>query len=207
MGVLKTLKKVCVAGCGSFKDLDKVVKDLQKDKDVPFVRVKVQERLTPYFLANARNGIPSSQNSLTASFLMSIFWSRHPIKLIIKKGKVRNDGTSLIFLQYCYSADHRVLLSTGVAIPPNFWNRKSGRISKELPPVYGNIEFLEKRLTDKLRKAEDVATHAIKKGNVSPMQFLKENFKLSDTCFFIQHLNNAFNLPLYCREPFLQISG
>jgi hypothetical protein len=49
MGVLKTLKKVCVAGCGSFKDLDKVVKDLQKDKDVPFVRVKVQEWLTPYF--------------------------------------------------------------------------------------------------------------------------------------------------------------
>lgn len=106
---------------------------------------------------------------------------RHPIKLIIKKGKVRNDGTSLIFLQYCYSADHMVLLSTGVAIPPNFWNRKSGGISKELPPVYGNIEFLEKRLTDKLRKAEDMVTHAIKKANVCPMQFLKENFKLSDT--------------------------
>ena len=35
---------------------------------------------------------------------------RQPLKLIIKKGKVHRDGTSLIFLQYCYSKTEQVLL-------------------------------------------------------------------------------------------------
>jgi hypothetical protein len=39
---------------------------------------------------------------------------RQPIKLIIKKGMVRKDGTSLIFLQYCYSKQRRVLISTDI---------------------------------------------------------------------------------------------
>lgn len=30
---------------------------------------------------------------------------RQPIKLIVKKGKIRRDGTTLIFLQYCHGAD------------------------------------------------------------------------------------------------------
>ncbi len=39
---------------------------------------------------------------------------RQPIKLIVRKAKVRKDGTALISVQYCYSADQRVVLSTGV---------------------------------------------------------------------------------------------
>jgi len=45
---------------------------------------------------------------------------RQPIKLIMKKGKVRRDGTSLIFVQYCYASSQRVPISTGIAIPPLF---------------------------------------------------------------------------------------
>ena len=29
-----------------------------------------------------------------------------PIKLIITKGAIRKDGTSLIFLKFCHSAEH-----------------------------------------------------------------------------------------------------
>lgn len=39
---------------------------------------------------------------------------RQPIKLIVRKGKIRNDGTALISLQYCYSAEQRTVLSTGI---------------------------------------------------------------------------------------------
>ena len=49
---------------------------------------------------------------------------RQPIKLIIKKGKVRKDGTSLIFLQYCYSQAKRMLISTDVYIPEVIGIRK-----------------------------------------------------------------------------------
>ena len=34
---------------------------------------------------------------------------RYPIKLIVRKGKVRNDGTALIYLQYCLSAEKGML--------------------------------------------------------------------------------------------------
>lgn len=39
-----------------------------------------------------------------------------PIKLIIKKGAVRKDGTAVIFLQYCYNSEQRILVSTDVIL-------------------------------------------------------------------------------------------
>ena len=101
-----------------------------------------------------------------------------PIKLIVKKGAVRKDGTSLIFLQYCHSSEQRILFSTGVSIPPNYWNKKTGRISENLPSKYGNATELQLCLIVKLRKAEDMITYAVKIRNICPMQFLKENFTL-----------------------------
>jgi len=79
---------------------------------------------------------------------------RQPIKLIVRKAKVRKDGTNPICIQYCYSADQRVVLNTGIAVPTQYWNRKTGRISKDLPSTYGNAEEMEKNLTEKLRNAE-----------------------------------------------------
>ncbi|MFT4155203.1 phage integrase SAM-like domain-containing protein [Parafilimonas sp.] len=104
---------------------------------------------------------------------------RQPIKLIVKKGKLRSDGTRLISIQYCHSATKRAVVGTGIAIPPQYWNKKSCRISGKLPPQYGNVEDLEKRLTDKLRKAEDMVKSA-KKRNICPIKFLHDNLPLSD---------------------------
>ncbi len=69
---------------------------------------------------------------------------RHPVKLIVRKGKVRNDVTVLIYLQYCLSAEKRIILSSGISIPIQYWNKKKGRLSKELPSIYGNVAELEK---------------------------------------------------------------
>jgi hypothetical protein len=43
-----------------------------------------------------------------------------PVKLILKKGAVRKDGTAVIFLQYCHNSEQRVLMNTAVAIPIQF---------------------------------------------------------------------------------------
>lgn len=94
-----------------------------------------------------------------------------PIKLIIKKGAVRKDGTSLIFLQYCYSTEQRILLSTDIPIPSNYLNKKTGRIAENLPSQYGNVNELQINLTIKLRKVEDMIEHAVKKRSICPMQF------------------------------------
>ncbi len=122
---------------------------------------------------------------------------RQPIKLIVRKGKVRNDDTALISLQYCFSAEQRVLLSTGIGIPVNFWNRKTGRISKDLPVAYGNLQDLEKRVTEKLRKAEDMVTYALKQNNTCPMKFLKENFHLQENWKLEQMSVSKKNLDVY----------
>jgi hypothetical protein len=103
---------------------------------------------------------------------------RQPVKLIIKKGKVRKDGTSLIFIQYCYSSNKRILLSTDISIPPFYWNKKTDRISENLPAEYGNILSLETALREKVRRAEKLIDYAIKKTKVCPLKFLKTNFIL-----------------------------
>jgi integrase len=122
---------------------------------------------------------------------------RQPIKLILRKRKVRNDGTALISLQYCYSAEQRVVLSTGIGIPLQYWNRKTGRISKDLPLDYGNVHHLETDITEKLRKAEDMVTYALKQRNICPMKFLKENFHLQKNWQLQQMSSEEKNLDVF----------
>jgi hypothetical protein len=103
---------------------------------------------------------------------------RHPIKLIVRRAKLGKNGTTPISLQYCFSAEKRVVINTGISIPFQFWNKKTGRLSKDLPSSYGDVPELENNLTEKLRKAEDMITYALKQRNTCPMKFLKENFHL-----------------------------
>jgi len=42
-----------------------------------------------------------------------------PIKAICDRKKIRKDGTCLVFIQYCYSAERKTLLNTEIAIPVN----------------------------------------------------------------------------------------
>jgi integrase len=121
---------------------------------------------------------------------------RQPIKLLIKKGKLRSDGTRLISIQYCHSQNRRVVISTGIAIPPKYWNKKTRRISADLPEQYGKVNDLEKILTDKQRKGEDMVTHA-KKNHICPLQFLRINFPLADK-WKVEHMKeNKDDLGVY----------
>jgi hypothetical protein len=121
---------------------------------------------------------------------------RNPIKLIVKKGKLRADGTRLISIQYYQSASKRVVCSTGLAIPPQYWNRKSRRISSNLPTEFGNVEKVEALLSDKLRKADDMVNAAKKKG-IDPLIFLKVNFPLSDNWKIEQMKEKKQDLDVY----------
>ena len=99
-----------------------------------------------------------------------------PIKSICKKEWVRRDGKSVIFLQYCRNSEERVLVDTGIAIPPEYWNRKNNRINSNLPDSFGKVKDLETHLSLKMRRAEDLINYAITNSNISPTKFLKEKF-------------------------------
>lgn len=100
-----------------------------------------------------------------------------PLKPVCKKALKRRDGTSIIFIQYCHSADKRTLLNTGIAIPPEYWNPKKLRINNDLPACYGSADVLNGQLQDQFRIAEDILTHA-RRGKISdPIAFLKDTYK------------------------------
>jgi hypothetical protein len=122
---------------------------------------------------------------------------RHPIKLIVRSAKVGKNGSTPICLQYCFSAEKRVVLSTGISIPIQYWNKKTGRLSKDLPTGFGNVPELENNLTEKLRKAEDMITYALKQKDTCPMKFLKDNFNLQENWKLEQMSDAEKNLDVY----------
>jgi len=100
-------------------------------------------------------------------------------------------------LQYCYSAEQRVVLSTGIGIPLKYWNRKTGRISKDLPLVYGDVQTLDTSITEKLRKAEDMVTYDLKQRDTCPMKFISDNFHLNNNWKLEQMSDAEKNLDVY----------
>ncbi len=100
-----------------------------------------------------------------------------PIKPICSASKIRRDGTSLIFIQYCFSADNKALLNTGIAIPPNFWHKKLNRILDDLPVKYGTASNLNKELQRQIRLAEDIISFGLEIKVPNPVVFVRQRFK------------------------------
>lgn len=99
-----------------------------------------------------------------------------PIKPICRANKIRKNGTSLIFLQYCYSATNRTLLNTEIAIPLEYWDKNHRCISQKLPAQFGDHHQLNEALTQQLRIVEDLATHATKNQLPNKGSFVKNTF-------------------------------
>ncbi len=99
-----------------------------------------------------------------------------PIKPICSARKMRRDGTSLIFIQYCESAENKTLLNTEIAIPPNYWNRKLKRISDNLPIGHAKTDELNKDLQRQVHLAEDIISYALVRKIHDPVEFAKSTF-------------------------------
>jgi integrase len=104
---------------------------------------------------------------------------RLPIKLICRTNKVHVDGTSTVFIQYCYNAEQKTLLHTGIKIPPAYWNKKQCSVSDKLPIGFGNHEELNKELRRQFRISEDLVTYAIESNMPQKGEFVKNSFSPS----------------------------
>lgn len=100
-----------------------------------------------------------------------------PIKPICKKSDARRDGTSVIYIQYCFSSDKRTTVDTGIAIPATHWKIKQLCIGNDLPSAYGDAASLNEQLLKAVRIAEDIVAFAIKKKLADPLKFLKQTLK------------------------------
>ncbi|MBA3829811.1 MAG: phage integrase SAM-like domain-containing protein [Taibaiella sp.] len=99
-----------------------------------------------------------------------------PLKAICDPKKVRRDGTSLIYIQYCYSSENRTLLNTEIAIPHRYWNKRKLSITPDLPQIYGSAKHLNAELTRMHRVAEDIIASAEKSGTENIGAFVKVTF-------------------------------
>lgn len=113
-----------------------------------------------------------------------------PIRPICNRKKIRKDGTSLIQIQYCFSAERKTLVNTGIAIPPNFWTKKSLCISDKLPSSFGQVNALNIELKRLVRVAQDILAYALNNGVPDPVSFLKKTFK---TDFDLSNLGKEAN--------------
>ena len=83
-----------------------------------------------------------------------------PLKLICDDRRIRRDGTTPIYIQYCFSAERRTLLNTEIAVPPIFWNKGKLCVSNNLPLCYGEPKRLNEDLRRMYRIAEDIISYA-----------------------------------------------
>src|SRR4051812_8947827 len=95
-----------------------------------------------------------------------------PLKAVISQ-KIRKDGKSVIFYQYCFSSTNRVLLSTEIAIPKSCWNAKRQSISKGLPTEIGDFEQLNLELGRIRKIIEAIVEHGLAKGEPNIGAYVK----------------------------------
>lgn len=79
-----------------------------------------------------------------------------PIKPVCNRQFIRKNGTSLIYIQYCFSPESRTLLNTEIAIPPVYWNQKKQCVSEKLPVEFGSAEEINFELKRMIRTVEDL---------------------------------------------------
>ena len=96
-----------------------------------------------------------------------------PVKAILDR-RPRKDGTAAIYIQYCFSSDRRILLSTDLGVPPAHWNKRLLRVSPSLPKTFGDAEILNGRLQKMLRTAEDMISYALEQKMADPIAFLRK---------------------------------
>lgn len=126
-----------------------------------------------------------------------------PIKPVCERRFIRKDGTSLIYIQYCYSAEKRTLLNTKISIPPEFWNQKKGCISEKLPAEFGIVQEINGDLRRMQRIAEDIIIYGIKQKVSDIGDFVKRTFKLGLEISSLEHSGandkqgNNINIDIY----------
>jgi integrase len=119
-----------------------------------------------------------------------------PLKFICHTRKMRKDGCSPIYIQYCYTSTHRTLLNTKMAIPPKYWNRKKGCIQKELPEVFGEAAAMNNELLRQYRLVEDLIAQCEKMGVVEVGLFVKKHFHPQLDLATLSPLQKAKSQPL-----------
>lgn len=97
------------------------------------------------------------------------------VKLICRAKRVHEDGTCTVFAQYCYG-EKKVLLHTGIKVPPRYWSKVQECVSDNLPAEYGVAADLNKELLRMRSVANALALKAKALKTEERGKFIKASF-------------------------------
>ncbi|MES2329699.1 MAG: phage integrase SAM-like domain-containing protein [Bacteroidota bacterium] len=127
-----------------------------------------------------------------------------PLKKICDKKRIRRDGNSTVFIQYCFTSERRTLLNTSVNIPPKYWDAGKQMVRSTLPPEHGSFNELNFELRRMYRLVEDLIATANKREVKDPLEFVKELFtpslsteKIPELLKKIDARNENVNMDIY----------
>ena len=97
----------------------------------------------------------------------------------IKPGcfRPRKDGISIIHIQYCFTSKKKPLLDTGIEIPAKYWDKQNLKISRDIPPEYGNAKRMNDLLDAQLNLIADIIKYAEKRNIADKDRFVKKYYK------------------------------
>ena len=104
---------------------------------------------------------------------------RFPVKVICRTNRVHNDGTSSIFIRYCFNQKQKPILFTGIKIPAQYWNQKEGTISNLLPPATGDYEKMNSEIFRLKRLVEDMILYASQNNVTDIATYVKQHYSIS----------------------------
>jgi integrase len=116
-----------------------------------------------------------------------------PLKAVISQ-KIRKDGKSVIFYQYCFSSTNRVLLCTEIAVPKSYWNPKRQCISKVLPGEMGDSEELNLVLGRIKKAIEAIIEHGLISGETNIGAYVKGVYTPDFKVETLQHTTNVIQI-------------
>ncbi|MER0441562.1 phage integrase SAM-like domain-containing protein [Emticicia sp. W12TSBA100-4] len=122
------------------------------------------------------------------------------VKLIINKKHLKKDGTTPIYLQYCYTSDKRTLIHTSIFISPSEWNFEKTEVRRSAENYVKLNDIL------KLYKAqtEQIIRLANEKGIKPTPQYVRmefDRFLKADNKDIITDDNSFYGLfERFCEE-------
>lgn len=97
----------------------------------------------------------------------------HRIKIVLKKGNLRGDGTAPIYIEYLLDRKTRTLFNTGKNVSPQEWNAVKGEVKRSHP----EHQELNQYVNGLRRKVETIADEAVLRGEVPTIDLVKSRYE------------------------------
>lgn len=97
----------------------------------------------------------------------------HRVKIVLKKGNVRNDGTAPVYIEYMFDRTTRTMFNTGKNVLPKDWNKDKSEVKRTNP----DYDQLNKYIGGLKRKVETIVEETVLRGEIPTIDLVRLRFE------------------------------